>query len=1263
MSEVWITLLHTAGIVIATFLLGVAILACTFIQRRTDKKQNRAFIWLVALVMFNSLNEIAIVFSMGFYPEYAIAERFLLVNRFLYFLTHCFVGVLFLNYVLLISGIAEVMLEKVGRIWIYLSVLPQALSVILVLSNPFTNVVYSVDANTGAILRGGGETVIYINSIIYFVLALILILSNWRSISKAKKWMMMIFLIFMGVGVFLQIESASIRAELFAEMLALLGAMALVENEDDRVDSSSGVYNRAAFLADLKTSLHLIENLNAICVRITNADTLQRLLGASDTDSMIHLVSEYLRSVQSRQYIYRTSPDSFIMIRPGSIEEAEDLADRIAERFDESFEFQDTSIMLQAVVMCACVPGDFETVDELMLLCDGPLPNKERDKLFTGENLEYLVRRAEVELALHRGLAEHRFEVYYQPVYRIQGLSIYSAEALLRLRDSKIGNIMPDEFIPIAEQNGLIDRLGDYVLEEVCLFLSSGIPMEMGLDCIEINLSVVQCLQPGFVKRVRDTVRKYDIPPRFINFEVTESAAASDYSELDAVLNDLKASGFLLSLDDYGIGYSNVRSVFSLDFDLVKIDKSILWEVRGNDEENGGKNKGRVILENSVRMIREMQLKILVEGVETQEQLELLETMDIDYLQGFYFSRPVSKNELLGILRVTELARMEEQRARAASEAKSNFLANMSHEIRTPINAILGMNEMILRETRRPQIREYAQNIEGAGRTLVSLINDILDFSKIESGSMEILESEYDLSSVINDVVNMVQIRAKDKKLEFNIQVNPKLPDNLFGDGMRLRQIMVNILNNAVKYTQKGKVELEVDGRIPVRDTLILIVKVRDTGIGIREEDLGKLFEKFQRLDESQNRNIEGSGLGLAITNSLLQLMHGEIEAKSEYGKGSEFIVRLPQKILRNDAIGDFRRKYEAGVRDHEEYRESFTAPDANILIVDDTPVNHMVIRELLKKTKIRIDTAMSGKECLEMVQNKRYDLIFLDFRMPEMDGIETLHIMRTLSCCPNEATPVIALTANAVTGARERFLSEGFDEYMIKPVDGPKLEEMLIRMLPHEKVFLSEMTPDREEAGGEEEMLGDLGDIDTSIGLKNCGSVEGYRNVLKIYYDGLQAKANEIESYYDAGDWDNYTIQVHALKSSSRVIGASELSSMAAELEKAGNEGNLDRIREDTGALLAKYRSYGNILAALFEVTEEEAKKADDLPEISGAMLKDAYDTMKDFVKMYDYDSMIDVLDSLKEYRLPEEDAEKIARLREYTEALRWENMTELLG
>ena len=400
---------------------------------------------------------------------------------------------------------------------------------------------------------------------------------------------------------------------------------------------------------------------------------------------------------------------------------------------------------------------------------------------------------------------------------------------------------------------------------------------------------------------------------------------------------------------------------------------------------------------------------------------------------------------------MTELEK-ERLKADEANRSKSEFLANMSHDIRTPINAVVGMNEMILREADNPQILEYSRNIESAGRGLLSIINDILDFSKIEAGRMEVHEAPYKSSSLINDVSVMLSVKAQEKNLEFGVDVDETLPDGLIGDEIRVRQIIINVLNNAIKYTEKGSVKLRVNYD-RVGSNCTLIIRVSDTGIGIKEEDIPKVFEKFDRVDMEKNKTIEGTGLGLAIVKKLLNMMNGSIDVESEYGKGSTFTLRIPQRIDKDEAIGDYRKKFNASQAEHDDYKELFHAPDAEILVVDDTVVNLTVVRALLKKTEIKIDVAKSAAEALVKTVQKHYDTILLDNRMPGMDGDEALPIMRTQEGGLNKETPVICLTADAITGARERYIAEGFTDYLTKPIESVALEQMLIKYLPADKV------------------------------------------------------------------------------------------------------------------------------------------------------------------------------------------------------------------
>ena len=393
-------------------------------------------------------------------------------------------------------------------------------------------------------------------------------------------------------------------------------------------------------------------------------------------------------------------------------------------------------------------------------------------------------------------------------------------------------------------------------------------------------------------------------------------------------------------------------------------------------------------------------------------------------------------------------------RAMAASEAKSAFLSNMSHEIRTPINAMLGMNEMILRECSEDSpILPYAKNIEAAGHTLLALVNDILDFSKIEAGKMEIISAEYDLSSVIHDLVQMISYRAEGKGLEFSLEIDPETPKRLWGDDIRLKQIVTNLLTNAVKYTKEGSVVFSIDFEKKDDKHVLLNVAVKDTGSGIKKEDMDKLFSKFDRIGEEKNRHIEGTGLGLSITTRLLNMMGSKLEVGSIYGVGSRFYFTLEQEVMDWEPVGNMDEVLLTTATARHQYHEQFTAPEANVLVVDDTEMNLVGFTNLLKKTKVNIDTAISGDDALARTKNKKYDLIFLDHMMPHKNGIETLHELREQKNAVNKDTPVVCLTANAVSGAWELYKSEGFDDYLTKPIDFALLEQTVIKYLPPEKV------------------------------------------------------------------------------------------------------------------------------------------------------------------------------------------------------------------
>ncbi|MBO4864216.1 MAG: response regulator [Eubacterium sp.] len=555
----------------------------------------------------------------------------------------------------------------------------------------------------------------------------------------------------------------------------------------------------------------------------------------------------------------------------------------------------------------------------------------------------------------------------------------------------------------------------------------------------------------------------------------------------------------------------------------------------------------------------------------------------------------------------------EKVRAESANQAKSDFLANMSHEIRTPINAVLGMNEMILREGRKAEelpdkdvesvkdvirnIGSYANDVNNAGHNLLAIVNDILDFSKIEAGRMDIVESPYQLSSLLNDLNNMILFKAQDKKLDFNIDVDSSLPDELLGDEVRVRQILTNLLNNAVKYTEKGSVKLTLRGEKTDDRVLDLTAIVSDTGIGIKPEDVEKLFTKFQRLEMERNSTVEGTGLGLAITQSLLEMMGGSIDVESKYGKGSAFTVTFPQKIISDAPVGDFQAHFEENLKKAGTYKESFRAPEAHILIVDDTRINLTVVENLLKNTEIQIDTATSGAQAVEMAEKTVYDLILMDQRMPEMDGTEALHKIRENENCLSNVSPVICLTADAVIGAKEKYMSEGFSDYLTKPIDSYALEKMLIRHLPVSKVQKikrteNEVKAEADKPKGEYDILRDYG-IDPDTGLQFCQHDEDiYKSILAEYAKGKADKAENMQKYFEEENWHDYGILVHALKSTSKMIGASDLSERTAFLEEAALSGDAEAIRKVHQSMM---KGYETVTEGIISMLPEAALDTED--------------------------------------------------------------------
>ena len=678
----------------------------------------------------------------------------------------------------------------------------------------------------------------------------------------------------------------------------------------------------------------------------------------------------------------------------------------------------------------------------------------------------------------------------------------------------------------------------------------------------------------------------------------------------------------------------------------------------------------------------------------------------------------------------------------AASRMKSDFLANMSHEIRTPMNAVLGMVDLALREEMSPNARNFVNQIKVAGKNLLVIINDILDFSKIESGKMEIIPDDYEPLSIVNDVANIVNTRIGDKDIEFTMDIAPSIPRMLHGDNFRIHQILINILNNAVKFTKEGNVKLKIDCEFHdgEENDVVLKIEIKDTGIGIKNEDKKKLFNSFQQVDSKRNRNVEGTGLGLAITQQLLGLMGGSIRFDSEYGKGTTFFIRIPQKIVdrmpsvpipeerfkvvvmcaneyvkeqlftdlkrinadyievdncedieaynphyliidKNEltnslldylekhteinclAIADYASRssillpnvhvirkpvyslglYNAmGISDiklftdtEEEDSFSFVAPEARILVVDDNTVNLTVAKGLLEPLQMNVDLASSAGEAIDLMNQVKYDVIFMDHMMPEVDGIEATHIIRRLM--PEyDNVPIIALTANAVSGAKEMFIAEGMDDFVAKPIELKVMTAKLHKWLPENKIV--PITAEEAERAAEEKKhlqpALEIEGLDTNTAIERLGSVDLFMTVMTEYYSAIDKKSDVIENHFNAGSIHDYTVEVHSLKSTSRQIGAMELADLAAELEKAGNENNVALIKEKTEKMLTMYRGMKEILGP--HVPHEEKK------ELVAAAKDDIIpllDQLSEALDCFDTLAIDDVVEQLAGFSYPTEE------------------------
>lgn len=595
-----------------------------------------------------------------------------------------------------------------------------------------------------------------------------------------------------------------------------------------------------------------------------------------------------------------------------------------------------------------------------------------------------------------------------------------------------------------------------------------------------------------------------------------------------------------------------------------------------------------------------------------------------------------------------------------ANRAKTNFVSNMSHEIRTPMNSIVGITEILLRSRHSPKEQEYLLNIQSSGRVLLTIINDVLDCSKMEAGKMQLFDEPYDTCSLFHDLRISMENRIGHSGLELIYDIDQDIPCKLKGDMGRIRQVIINLVNNAIKYTEKGSVRFSVHVRQKNTDKVMLYYEVADNGIGIRKEDQKILFDAFQRVEMDRNRYVEGTGLGLTISQNLVNMMGGVIEVESEYGKGSRFFFTIEQTIIDPTPVSAVNYN---GQKDNVTEKEAeclFIAPEAHILLVDDNELNLVVAKELLKPLRMQIDTAENGLQAVKMVRGSQYDLVLMDHMMPVMDGIEAAKAIRALPEDKYQKLPIIALTANAMVDARKEFLNAGMNGFVAKPIDFARicnqlklwLPKDLVRDVPKEeaKKLLADDLSDR-EIQPEDPQMG----FSFEEGVKHCGSKAALMKTIRIFYRTIDSKADKIEQCLKEGLISDYVVEVHALKSSALLIGAVPLSEAAKELEGYGKQGKTELLEEKTPDLLAMYRDFKDILKPYAD--KEEAARQ----EASNGEWCQALQQIHQCIEQFDLDGVDRIMEKLEEYQIPECIRESMDQLRVYVADVSMEEIMEL--
>lgn len=584
---------------------------------------------------------------------------------------------------------------------------------------------------------------------------------------------------------------------------------------------------------------------------------------------------------------------------------------------------------------------------------------------------------------------------------------------------------------------------------------------------------------------------------------------------------------------------------------------------------------------------------ILVGVFQINQSIEIYDfRLYVSYVMMYGFASVVLWFISAGVVGYRKNMEEKNELANEALEAKSNFLANMSHEIRTPMNAIYGMAELLEEKDFSQQEKEYIATIKRSSDNLLTIINEILDFSKVDSGKMTIIEEPYEFNNMVQDVVTIIAFRINGKNIKLETEIDKNVPKELIGDEMRIRQILINLLNNAVKFTNRGTVKLKIDWRRDSFEKGIMDIQVIDTGIGIARENIQKLFTAFGQLDTKKNRNVEGTGLGLAICKALVDLMDGDISVKSKLKEGSTFMVSIPQKVYDTSPC-NYDVNFDVAVNNKSSYHITFTAPTAKVLIVDDNKVNLQVARDIMKLFGFEASTCESGQEAIDKVESQltTYDIIFMDHMMPFMDGIEATRIIRKIGTPYATRVPIIALTANAINGVESQFLQAGMNDYLPKPIIVSDLSDILRKWIPRNKQYAVGTSVEEIRKAEEnvdysnmttEEILEHLEGLDVRMGIKNCAdSVEVYIDLLRTYATGNLSHA--LTGFYEKEDLANYAVTAHSIKGASKNIGATDIADRAYSLERAGNRGDINYIWDNHDEFVEEYDRLLKMLRKIF--------------------------------------------------------------------------------